>query len=135
MNAGHRVVLAGIIGFALPASPLRAVPAGLSADVLAEIKTPDRLPGTRYQLVRQWETENPPCGHGPGRAVKDPSASGGAAWEARPGRDANRACIVFGPYFEAAAGDYAAFFRLKLLESGEGPVAVDAIALWRIEAL
>jgi len=99
-----------------------AAPRGLPGSLPAEVRAPDKLPRGPYALVRDWETEKPPCGHGSGRAVKDPDASGGAAWEVRPGRDAPGGCIVFGPYFDTGPGNYAAFFRIRLLDACEEPL-------------
>ena len=101
----------------LPA-PGQTLPAvrGLPAGVLAEMRAPGRPPAGSYAFVRAWEVEGAACRHGTGRRVEDPGASGGAAWEARPGRDAAGACLVFGPYLQTPAGDYAAFFRIRLLE-------------------
>ncbi|NOY82799.1 MAG: hypothetical protein GXP31_17510, partial [Kiritimatiellaeota bacterium] len=100
-----------------------APPRELPAHVAAEVNRPEALPpGARYTPVQSWEVEKSPCNHNAGRAVKDSDASGGAAWEARPGRDVGGACIVFGPYYETPPGDYAAFFRIRLLEPCEEPV-------------
>ena len=81
----------------------------------AEILSPQDLPAGRYVAVREWEAEGPAAGHNTGRAVEDPEARQEKAWEVRPGQDRPEVPL-FGPYLELPAGDYVAFFRLKLLD-------------------
>ncbi|HZT43186.1 MAG TPA: GxGYxYP domain-containing protein [Chthonomonadaceae bacterium] len=78
--------------------------------------------------VKVWQAEGPEAAHKIGRSVADSQANGGKAWEARVGIDLSSQTMLYGPYAEIPAGDYVAFFRMKLLdEAGEEPVAeIDA---------
>lgn len=100
---------------------------GLDAATLAEIAASSELPSGKYTLVRLWEAEGPDIKHTSGRAVSDPDASGGQAWEVLPTEDEPGA-VAFGPYFETTPGDYVALFRVKVLtdEAAESAAVVDA---------
>lgn len=56
-----------------------------------------------------------------GKLTQDPEASGGKAWEARKS-EAQNGHILYGPYTTFAAGRYLALFRVKVLNSGAGPL-------------
>jgi len=90
-------------------------------DVVREVPARERLPRATYRLIRAWEAETP-ANHLTGSAVSDPAASGGKAWQARPGVDASNKPLIFGPYLDVPAGNYVAFFRLKLLDKTEDDV-------------
>lgn len=91
--------------------PLENLPDAIRAEVLSD----QDLPSGRYVAIQEWEAEGPRVGHNTGRAVGDPEAYQGKAWEVRPGRD-RAEVMLFGPYLELEAGDYVAFFRVKLLD-------------------
>ena len=95
---------------------------GLPAEIRAELRQTERLPGGRYAAERTWEAESARFGHRVGRAVPDADASGGTSWQAlvppgdglgaaqvEPGAGA-AGYLVFGPYEECPPGDYVAFF-------------------------
>ena len=112
----------------LATSLLAALPlAGVSAqtppdDITREVPARARVPRGTYRLFRSWEAETP-ANHTTGRAVEDATASGGKAWEARRGTDAASKYLIFGPYLDTPAGNYVAFFRLKVLEEAEDDIA------------
>ncbi|HEY3284895.1 MAG TPA: GxGYxYP domain-containing protein [Armatimonadota bacterium] len=110
---------------------------GLPQDIAGEVSSVAKLPGGQYTLVQAWEAEGKAGGHQIGRAVGDPDASEGKAWEARISTDAPTGALLFGPYAGPPAGDYVAFFRLKLLdEAGEDTVGeLDAAASYGLEVL
>ncbi len=91
-------------------------------DITREVPARECLPKGGYRLLRAWEAETP-ANHMTGRAADDPAASGGKAWEARPGADAPNRHLIFGPYLDVPAGNYAAFFRLRLLDVTEDDIA------------
>lgn len=96
-------------------------------EVSREVPEHERVPPGNYRLIRSWEAETP-ANHTVGRAVEDPSASGGKAWEARLGADTPNRHLIFGPYLDVPAGNYIAFFRLKLLDASEDDIAAHADA-------
>ena len=90
-------------------------------DIAREVPARARVPRGSYRLIRAWEAETP-ANHTTGRAVEDAAASGGRAWEARRGADAASKYLIFGPYLDTPAGNYVAFFRIKLLEEAEDDI-------------
>ena len=90
-------------------------------DIAREVPARVRAPRGIYRLIRAWEAETP-ANHQTGRAVEDAAASGGRAWEARRDADAASKCLIFGPYLDTPAGNYVAFFRIKLLEEAEDDI-------------
>lgn len=104
-----------------PAAPLQAT--GIDAATLQEVKMDGSLPAGRYTEVATWSATGPGEGHLTGQAVADAQAGGREVWEAKVGRDKSADHMVFGPYRDTPAGDYVAFFRLKLLDdAGEESV-------------
>ena len=97
------------------------------ADISRELPARERLPKGEYRLIRSWEAETP-ANHMTGRAVDDPAASGGKAWEARTGADTACRHLIFGPYLDLPAGTYIAFFRLRLLDDAEDDIAASVDA-------
>lgn len=98
--------------FAVSSAFSQALPDALVREVPAN----DKLPQGNYRLIRAWEAETS-VNHLTGRAVDDASASGGKAWEARLGVDTTDRHMIYGPYLDVPAGNYVAFFRLKLPEA------------------
>ena len=82
-----------------------------------------KLPAATYRRVHVWESASIRW-HQTGRAVDDPTASGGKHWEARPGDAAPNRALQYGPYAEEPAGNYLALFRLRLSQ----PVENDQVA-------
>lgn len=94
----------------------------LPEDVAREVPSGERLPAAGFRLVRAWEAEASSA-HMTGAAVADDAASGGMAWEAGSGRDAPNKHLIYGPYLDVPAGNYAAFFRLRLSGEAEDDIA------------
>jgi hypothetical protein len=115
----------------LAAGQAAAQTTGLPDTIREEVRNTRSLPRGRYVAVRTWAAAGREGAHQMGRAAADPQASEGKAWEARSGVDSSSAgMLLYGPYLDVTPGDYAAFFRIKLLEeAGEESVAdVDATA-------
>lgn len=94
---------------------------GLPEGLRQEVRAPERLPKGRYIPVKTWSAIGPEGKHEIGQEVADPEASTGHAWEGRVGRDkVNAGALLYGPYLDFPAGDYIAFFRMKLMEDPEG---------------
>ncbi|MFN4180826.1 MAG: GxGYxYP domain-containing protein, partial [Armatimonadota bacterium] len=102
-------------------------PEGLPENLLSEVIDARRLPEGRYRFVQEWEAERD-FSHQTGRKVDDPEASGNAAWEVKIGEDAPNSHALFGPYADVPAGDYVAFFRIKLLDEPVRDFAVEVDA-------
>ncbi len=122
-----------IIAFCLLATVLTTIligneqPEGLPENLLGEVIDSLRLPEGRYRLVQEWEAERD-FSHRTGRRVDDLEASGNAAWEVKIGEDAPNSYALFGPYADVPAGDYVAFFRIKLLDEPVRDFAVEVDA-------
>ena len=97
---------------------LLTAPPGLPTETAAELLPSAKLPGATYRLVQVWKSASVRW-HQTGRAVNDPTASGGKCWEARPGDAATNRALQYGPYADEPAGNYLALFRLKLSQSVE----------------
>ncbi|HUT75283.1 MAG TPA: GxGYxYP domain-containing protein [Armatimonadota bacterium] len=110
-----------LAGLSVPAG---CQPTGLPESILREAQQTVLLSG-KYTESQIWDVGK--FGHLVGRAVADPEALNGRAWEAHPGTD-GAGYMLYGPYAELEAGDYIAFFRIKLLEEAPGEVlgSVDA---------
>ncbi len=102
-------------------------PNGLPEGIMQELVDPNLAPQGRYQLVAEWEAERD-FAHRVGRKVEDHEASSNAAWEVRVGDDQPNAHALFGPYADVPAGDYVAFFRIKLLDEPVRDYAVEVDA-------
>ena len=101
-----------------------AVPLGIPDRVAQEIQDSHHAPQGVYTAVPSWDTAAKGMSHGIGRAVDDPAAESGHAWEARSTIDTAEGYLLYGPYLDLSPGDYVAFFRLKLQEeAGAEPVA------------
>ena len=94
----------------------------LPDNIGCEIVARERLPKGSYSLIQSWEAEGS-RNHMTGRAVDDPLASGGKAWEARRVDDVPNRHQMFGPYLDVPAGTYVVLFRLRLLDEAEDDVA------------
>ncbi|MBI5834295.1 MAG: hypothetical protein HZB16_18525 [Armatimonadetes bacterium] len=92
-----------------------------------EVKEPAALPQGAYRQVAQWEAEQPQ-NHQTGAEEAEATAAGGKVWAMRLGRDRTESAAIYGPYLDLPAGDYVAFYRLKL------PRAVDDDQVARIDA-
>jgi hypothetical protein len=88
---------------------------GLPGEVVREIGDLRAIPSGRYRLEREWEAEGPMAAHQTGRAIDDPEASGGRAWELLPRRDSADKTALYGPYLTLTPGVYVALFRLKAM--------------------
>ncbi|MDQ2730964.1 MAG: hypothetical protein M3Y56_04840, partial [Armatimonadota bacterium] len=114
-------LLVGVAPSCAQAPP--TAPTGLPPAIMQEVHPDGSLPSGRYTAVATWSGAGPGEGHQTGQAVPDPQAAGPQVWEAKVGRDKSSTHMVFGPYRDAPAGDYVAFFRLKLLDdAGEETV-------------
>jgi len=102
-------------------------PNGLPESVSQELIDASSVPKGQLQLVAQWEAEKD-FAHNAGRKVDDEDASGKAAWEVRAGEDSPNAHALYGPYADMPAGDYVAFFRIKLLDEPVRDYAVEVDA-------
>ncbi|MDW8029969.1 MAG: GxGYxYP family putative glycoside hydrolase, partial [Armatimonadota bacterium] len=96
----------------------------LPESVMREVIDQNSVPKGTYQLVAEWEAERD-FAHRIGRKVEDTEASNNAAWEVRVGEDQPNAHALFGPYADVVAGDYVAFFRIKLLDEPVRDYAVE----------
>ncbi len=86
----------------------------LPAEIAAELTAAERLPiGGTYTYQATWQSETN-AGHHTGQVADVDSAQGGQAWSVVVGRDRVEASALFGPYAEVPAGDYVAFYRLRL---------------------
>ncbi len=112
-----------LMGFALLLAPSLFAQQGIPQTLLNELPPYFSLPKGSYQLLHSWEGEQD-FSHNGGEAVEDAQASDGKAWLATSKNSQPGVQVIFGPYAEIPAGDYIAFFRLKLLgEAGDEPVA------------
>ncbi|HIE09701.1 MAG TPA: hypothetical protein EYP65_07620, partial [Armatimonadetes bacterium] len=100
---------------------------GLPDEVLREVRDRKALPRGRYTFVKSWEAEGEGYGHKTGRKIADKEASGGAVWEVREWRDVPGHAL-YGPYVQLPAGDYVAFFRVKLMGAPVGEVVAEVDA-------
>lgn len=92
------------------------------AEIAAEVLDPARLPAGTYTVAATWPMAR--MNHQVGRAVADPTAGSGSAWMAELDRD-KVGPMAFGPYDLLPAGDYVAFYRIKLKgDIGESPVGM-----------
>jgi hypothetical protein len=99
---------------AMPAATANEV-CGLPDSVAKEVWTYDSLPAGSYTKALAMECEAPDYSHATGHAVDDDDASGGRAWGA--GVDGDKpGFLIYGPYADMPAGDYVAFFRIKITE-------------------
>src|SRR5579884_568056 len=112
------ILLAGIAG-QTGGQSVEGLPDALKREV-HDIRS---LPAGRYLPAGQWEAEGKEAAHQVGRAVADPEASGGKAWEVRVGVDSPGGHLLYGPYRTLSPGVYVAFVRIRLLEeAGEETV-------------
>ena len=102
---------------------LLTAPPGLPAETATEILPSAKLPTATYRPVQIWKSASIRW-HQTGRAVDDPTASGGKCWEARPSDAAPNRAMQYGPYANEPAGNYLALFRLRLSQ----PVEDDQVA-------
>lgn len=100
----------------LPAGSQGQAREGLPEEIVQEIGDLRALPAGSYRLEREWEAEGPLASHQAGRAVDDPQASGGRAWELLPRRDSPETTALYGPYLTLPPGVYVALFRIKALQ-------------------
>ena len=119
-------VVAVVCGVALSGRSFEQ-PNGLPESVSQELIDASSVPKGQLQLVAQWEAEKD-FAHNAGRKVDDEDASGKAAWEVRAGEDSPNAHALYGPYADMPAGDYVAFFRIKLLDEPVRDYAVEVDA-------
>ncbi len=95
---------------------------GLPAAITAEVVEPQALPPGSYTQVGRWTAGQ--LLHLIGRSLPDPAAASGRAWGADAETTALAGVLSYGPYYQAPAGDYVAFFRLRVA----GEVGDDVIA-------
>lgn len=87
---------------------------GIPQSTLAEVKSAQMLPQGHYTEVKTWGVDQ--LFHGIGSASTDPDAKDGKSWDAVPDRDKGTGFMIYGPYDQLDAGNYIAFFRIKMLE-------------------
>jgi len=123
-----------------PSGLAAAQTTGLPPELQAEIRDPSALPQGRYTVAASWEAEGQKLSHRIGRAVADPAASGGAAWEVQTPSDdglepvragaaaAGPGYMAYGPYETLPPGDYVALFGLCLMQedAADDVASIDA---------
>jgi len=88
-----------------------AVEGQLPAAVLRELPSGERVPDGTAAFVRSWKAVD--LQRQTGRPVSEADASDGPLVEAAVDRDASGA-LMYGPYVTLPAGNYIAFYRLRL---------------------
>lgn len=88
---------------------------GLPESITREVKNTNLIVSGKYTPVTVWEAEAKTFTHRVGHETSDPQASNGKAWTAFTDKDGT-GHIIYGPYVKMQPGDYAAFFRIKLLD-------------------
>ncbi|HSV74566.1 MAG TPA: GxGYxYP domain-containing protein [Chthonomonadales bacterium] len=84
----------------------------LPEEVVRELPAGERPPGETFTLVRSWRAVE--LQRQTGQPVRDDGASEGRAVEGTVDRH-RQGALVYGPYVTLPAGNYVAFFRLRLV--------------------